>query len=218
MEVTEKGEIEMFAVKTTYSFDSDEVVVFFGDNDAAKSHLKVDFEREIKIDRDENQWDSEGKLADDGCHAQIANAFLDHNDVTQWDIIEIGISDLSLGMLVNTPIYSVDHRYILADGRISSSEIEIREYRIGCVCRLGKCSAFVRKLANFHGSAIPNNKYPYYIVLGAEDGAILHAVMSEDGRFSTSYTIMGREQPFFWSKAEAEAFAADVRENSNGFF
>lgn len=75
-----------YAVITTYSFDSETNVCLFNDEKKAKNFLCKNYEEELRIDREENEWDSKGSISEDGWYAKITNHFADHDDVTEFRI------------------------------------------------------------------------------------------------------------------------------------
>lgn len=75
-----------YAVVVTYSFDSEVPVRLFKDYDEAKAYLKADWEKEVKIDTEENGWDADFEISAEGDYARITNRFDDRDDVTEWRI------------------------------------------------------------------------------------------------------------------------------------
>lgn len=75
-----------YAVIVNYSFDEEVSVRLFESFIDAKKHLESDWRKEIFIDIEENYWDSEYEISDDGCYAKIINHFADRDDVTEWRI------------------------------------------------------------------------------------------------------------------------------------
>lgn len=76
--------VEMnYAVVFTYSFDDEMVVYTFCSEEEAKAFLKSNYEEELRIDREENGWDSNGEISEDGWYAKITTAFPDCDDVTE---------------------------------------------------------------------------------------------------------------------------------------
>ena len=75
-----------FAVVCSYSFDNDTAVYLFTNENEAKLFLKDNFEQEIKIDVEENGYDTESFISSDGWYAKIINHFADHDNVTEFRI------------------------------------------------------------------------------------------------------------------------------------
>lgn len=75
-----------FAVITTYSFDPETVVHLFEREDSAKDFLRKSYEEELRIDTQENGFDSEGRISEEGWYASITNHFNDHDDITEFRI------------------------------------------------------------------------------------------------------------------------------------
>lgn len=75
-----------YAVIFTYSFDDDVAVYLFEDEESAKNFLKSSYLEELRIDTEENGWDSIGALSDDGLYATITTSFFDHEDTTKLRI------------------------------------------------------------------------------------------------------------------------------------
>ena len=75
-----------YAVVFTYSFDDDVAVYLFEDEFSAKDFLISSYKEELRIDKEENGWNSVGMLSDDGWYAKIATPFFEHEDVTEFRI------------------------------------------------------------------------------------------------------------------------------------
>lgn len=75
-----------YAVVVTYSFDPDVPVRLFKEYDEARDYLKADWEKEVKIDTEENEWDTDYEISAEGDYARITNRFADRDDVTEWRI------------------------------------------------------------------------------------------------------------------------------------
>lgn len=69
-----------YAVIFTYSFDSEVSVYLFATEQEAKKFLKDSLDEEVRIDREENGWDCEFTLSEDGWYAKITNNFDDGDD------------------------------------------------------------------------------------------------------------------------------------------
>ena len=75
-----------YAVIFNYSFDSDVAVYLFENEEKAKEFLKGSYEEELRIDTEENGWDSRGYINSDGTYAKIETLFSDHTDKTEMRI------------------------------------------------------------------------------------------------------------------------------------
>ena len=75
-----------YAVIFTYSFDDEVVVYLFATIEEAKAFLKGAYEEEVRIDTEENEWNCESYIAEDGWYAKITNYFYDRDDVTEMRI------------------------------------------------------------------------------------------------------------------------------------
>ena len=75
-----------YAVIFNYSFDDEVVVILFEDEEAAKQFLKDSYDKELRIDREENEWDSVGEISEDCRYAKITTRFYDHDDVTEFRV------------------------------------------------------------------------------------------------------------------------------------
>lgn len=75
-----------YAVVFTYSFDDEMAVYLFGNESSAKDFLMSSYEEELRIDKEENGWNSVGILSDDGWYARITTPFFDHEDITELRI------------------------------------------------------------------------------------------------------------------------------------
>lgn len=75
-----------YAVIFTYSFDDEVAVYLFDTEEEAKKFLKDNFEEEIRIDTEENGWDCNWSIEDDGRYAVIFNRFNDKVDTTTMRI------------------------------------------------------------------------------------------------------------------------------------
>ena len=72
-----------YAVVFTYSFDDDVAVYLFENELSAKDFLMSSYAEELRIDVEENRWDSVGVLSDGGWYAKITTSFHDHEDTTE---------------------------------------------------------------------------------------------------------------------------------------
>ena len=75
-----------YAVIFTYSFDNEVVVYLFATFEEAKVFLKGAYEEEVRIDTEENEWNCEHYISEDGDYARITNCFYDRDDVTEMRI------------------------------------------------------------------------------------------------------------------------------------
>ena len=75
-----------YAVIFTYSFDNDVAVYLFETYEKAKKFLKESFLEEVRIDIEENGWNTEYSICNDGDYAIITNHFNDHSDTTEFRI------------------------------------------------------------------------------------------------------------------------------------
>lgn len=82
----ESREVQSYAVIFTYDFDDDVAVYLFSDEEKARTFLRENFEREVEIDTEENGYDTESYIREDGWYAKIINHFDDHDDVTEYRV------------------------------------------------------------------------------------------------------------------------------------
>lgn len=68
-----------YAVTFMYSFDDDTSVYPFETEDKAVDFLRTSFYEEVRICTEENQWDTEYSISEDGKIARIVNYF-DHGE------------------------------------------------------------------------------------------------------------------------------------------
>lgn len=76
----------LIPVVTTYSFDRETPVKLFESDKEAEEYLRKMYEEELRIDREENGYDTEGMIEDDGSYAKIINHFPDRDDITEFRI------------------------------------------------------------------------------------------------------------------------------------
>ena len=69
-----------YVVIFTYSFDDETAAYLFKTEEEAVKFLRDSYEEELRIDIEENEWDSVGKISDDGWSAEITTSFGD----TTW--------------------------------------------------------------------------------------------------------------------------------------
>ena len=82
----------MYGVVFSYSFDDDVSIYLKGTLDEAKRFLKESYEEELRIDVEENGWDSEGFIDENGMYAEIKTYFDDGDnscDTTRFQIGQI---------------------------------------------------------------------------------------------------------------------------------
>ena len=60
-----------YAVIFTYSFDGDVAVYLFATEGEAKKFLRESYLEELRIDTEENGWNSVGEISEDGWYAKI---------------------------------------------------------------------------------------------------------------------------------------------------
>lgn len=78
-----------YAVIFTYSFDDEVAVYLFETEEEAKNFLANSYKEELRIDTEENEWNSEGIISKDGWYAKIENYYGDEGsepDVTEFRI------------------------------------------------------------------------------------------------------------------------------------
>lgn len=79
------------ALIITYSFDGDVAVYIHPNIESAKKELKAFYEEELRIQREENEWDPIGKIEEDGLYATITT----HSDAfDEEDVIEYRIGNI----------------------------------------------------------------------------------------------------------------------------
>ena len=78
-----------YAVIFSYSFDDEVAVYLFETEKEAKNFLANSYKEELRIDTEENEWNSKGTISDDGWYAKIENYYGDEGsepDVTEFRI------------------------------------------------------------------------------------------------------------------------------------
>ena len=78
-----------YAVIFTYNFDDEVAVYLFETEEEAKNFLESSYKEELRIDTEENEWNSEGTISEDGWYAKIENYFGDEESepaVTEFRI------------------------------------------------------------------------------------------------------------------------------------
>ena len=83
--------MKSFAVVFTYSFDCDSSVYLFDTQDEAIKFMTESYEEELRIDKEENGWNSEGYVTEDDMYAMIVNHFPDRDDITEFHIANVYI-------------------------------------------------------------------------------------------------------------------------------
>lgn len=78
-----------YAVIFTYSFDIDAAVYLFRTEEEAKKFLRESYLEELRIDQEENGWNSVGEISEDGWYAKIQVEFDDADH--PLDLIEFRI-------------------------------------------------------------------------------------------------------------------------------
>lgn len=201
----------MFAVVTSYSFDPDHAMHIFGSEEAAKNFMKRDYENELRIDMEENGWESEGMLDMDSGKATIKNTFpnLDgsvRTDITYWEITQTYIAELSLSAFMEQPVYMISVPQAAEIGNRYLYRINVNKLHIVGMSKSKECPELIDHIAdNETDKADIIKNYPYFVVLASDSGSVLYSVVNADGNFKTAYKIAGEESKIFWSKEEAEA-------------
>lgn len=72
-----------YAVIFTYSFDPEVPVYLFADFDSAADFLRTSMMKELKIDVEENGWNSVLEFSEDNDYAKITTYFPDHTNITE---------------------------------------------------------------------------------------------------------------------------------------
>ncbi len=75
-----------YAVVFTYSFDYDVTVYLFKNEEEAKEFLYNNYIEELRIDTEENKFDVDSYVSDDGWYAKIVSHFSDRDDITEYRI------------------------------------------------------------------------------------------------------------------------------------
>lgn len=83
--------MKSFAVVFTYSFDCDSSVYLFDTQDEAIKFMTESYEEELRIDKEENGWNSEGYVTEDDMYARIVTHFPDRDDITEFHIANVYI-------------------------------------------------------------------------------------------------------------------------------
>lgn len=79
----------MYGVVFSYSFDDDVSIYLKSTLDEAKRFLKESYEEELRIDVEENGWNSEGFIDENRMYAEIKSYFDDGDnfcDITRFEI------------------------------------------------------------------------------------------------------------------------------------
>ena len=80
--------MKSYAVIFTYSFDCDSAVYLFDTFESATKFLESSYAEELRIDSEENGWDTTGLINDEKTYAKIENYFpeLNQTDITEFQI------------------------------------------------------------------------------------------------------------------------------------
>lgn len=78
--------MKSYAVIFTYSFDPDAAVYLFDTFEEAAEFLAKSFEEELRIDLEENKWNSVGSISEEHDYAKITTTFYDHEDMTEFHL------------------------------------------------------------------------------------------------------------------------------------
>lgn len=81
--------MKSYAVVFTYSFDTDSAVYLFDTEEKAIDYMMKSLEEELRIDQEENGWDSTGYVTEDKMHAKIITHFPSGDDVTEMHIANV---------------------------------------------------------------------------------------------------------------------------------
>lgn len=94
----------MYYYMTTYNFDSDRPVAGpYKTEDECWEAMKLDAEKEFRIDTEENGWDTDPlELNRDAGIIVLNNNFSDHVDTTTWTIVDAPseINEKKLGKIL----------------------------------------------------------------------------------------------------------------------
>lgn len=79
--------MKSYAVIFTYSFDSEVVVYLFDTVEEAREFLASSYREEMRIDIEENGWDSVGSIDESGDYASITTTFYSGDtDITEMRV------------------------------------------------------------------------------------------------------------------------------------
>lgn len=81
--------MKTFAVVFTYSFDLDAAVYLFNTQEKAIKFMIEQYNEELRIDREENEWDTEAYMSEDKMYAKIINYFGGREDVTEFYVTQV---------------------------------------------------------------------------------------------------------------------------------
>lgn len=81
--------MKSFAVLFTYSFDCDSSVYLFDTQEEAIKFMTESYKEELRIDKEENEWNTEEYMAEDKMYAKIVNHFADGDDVTEFHVANV---------------------------------------------------------------------------------------------------------------------------------
>lgn len=72
-----------YAIIFNYSFDNDVAVYLFETDKEALAFLRESFEEEVRIDREENNWNVDGYITDEGDYAKIVTHYPSGDEETE---------------------------------------------------------------------------------------------------------------------------------------
>lgn len=81
--------MKSFAVVFTYSFDTDSAVYLFDTQEEAIDYMMKSLAEELRIDREENGWNSDGYVAEDKMYAEIITHYPSGDSVTEMHIANV---------------------------------------------------------------------------------------------------------------------------------
>ena len=81
--------MESCEVVFTYSFDTDSAVSLFATQEEAIDYMMKSLEEELRIDKEENGWDSDSYVTEDKMYAKIITHFPSGDDVTEMRIANV---------------------------------------------------------------------------------------------------------------------------------
>jgi hypothetical protein len=81
--------MKSYAVVFTYSFDADSAVYLFDTEEKAIDYMMKSFEEELRIDQEENGWDSEGYVTEDKMYAKIITHYPSGDGVTEYHVANV---------------------------------------------------------------------------------------------------------------------------------
>ena len=81
--------MKSYAVVFTYSFDTDSTVYLFDTEEKAIDYMMKSLEEELRIDREENGWNSDGYVTEDKMYAEIITHYPSGDGVTEMHIANV---------------------------------------------------------------------------------------------------------------------------------